>query len=923
MSINKTSKYEKIKNYCKHDEQMIKTKALNKFYFYCFKCNHIILIYNNKSYTIYKLIEKDDEEEYINDKLEFSPIDVVKLMIKRQDDQIKEINDKLVLNFSNNENLNKNDENNNNELRNETINESNNNEKKDEKAKELNNKNVDNEKLNMDKNKKNKLTKLIFDEENLDKYCEQRNNILVYIHKLCTKLEFNDNSFYMTLYLADTYLSKIFFSDDITEKELFLVILGFFLISSKYIQDDIFEPEFQTFCNLEQNIEALTIDEIRTSEVQCLTLINHNLYIYSVYDWLNILLNNGIIFEGEIEKINELEKINLYSQKILTVITSKIYFCRFTSMQIAFAIIQLSREKYINTKSELSENLYKLLLNMYDVDFSDYEDCYNLIKIDLSESNEMEEEEENEEMSDKENINNLNILEVNKNKANSKTLNKERNNFELEKISRKNKNRISVDSHKVKRYIKTDININLNKFIKNEHKQISSFDKKKDNLRIKKIKLKINGIDAMQNNSKETINNNFANKKFSPSILSQTNNTSLNNTGVKSYDFKYDNKTKNFLFNKNKKNDLILSEKNPKVNNTLFINYAPKFLIKNNGTIINNINYINNISITNDGTNLYTENNKKLRNNINSTLTNSNINYRTKSKNNKNSNEIINNNINNIIRKTLLNLDNIIPFQLNYEYNFNSINNNKIKRENNINKLQNIFTHNKNTKSNFKLNEKLKNQNKEKFKSHLLLDFTNNSNVNNLFKDKNNKISILANKEAKSLNKYTENNNNTHNKKMNNFKINKNEVRIMNTNINLNMNLNNNIKSKKITLNFKDVVEKKIKSEHINKFLIKNNIDNKKRFKSLHNNNFYNKESKNEEKKYAIFNNSLGKNNNLEGNITNKDNSKNIIINTNSNEIGRNHMNNINNYKNMASFKQKLPKLRLNKNSILTNKSNK
>ena len=41
------------------------------------------------------------------------------------------------------------------------------------------------------KEKKNKFTKLIFDEENFDKYCEKRNQILVYIHKLCTKLKFN------------------------------------------------------------------------------------------------------------------------------------------------------------------------------------------------------------------------------------------------------------------------------------------------------------------------------------------------------------------------------------------------------------------------------------------------------------------------------------------------------------------------------------------------------------------------------------------------------------------------------------------------------------------------------------------------------------------------------------------------------------
>ena len=923
------SKYEKIKNNCKHEEQINKIQALNKYYFYCFECNHIILIHNNKPYSLYKLIQKDEEDKNNNDKLEFDPITSVKLMIQRQDEQIKEINDKLVLNFANNENKENDDKKNNN---NEFINEENNNEKNKEKIKEQDIKNIDNEIIRNDsvnKEKKNKFTKLIFDEENFDKYCEKRNQILVYIHKLCTKLKFNDNSFYMTLYLADTYLSKIF--DDISEKELFLVILGFFLISSKYIEDDIFEPEFQTFCNLEKNIEALTVDEICTSEVQCLTLINHNLYIFSVYDWLNILLNNGIIFEEEIENINELDKIYIYTQKILTVITSKIYFCRFTSMQIALSIIQLSREKYINAKSELSETLYKLLLNMYGVDFSDYEDCYNMIKFDLIESNDMEEEEENEEnsksnTSDKENIENyLNSFELNKFTENSKTLNKERNNFELEKISRKSKNIISVDSHQDKRYIKTDININLNKINKKEQKLISSLDNRKEDLRNKKLKLKKNNLDILQNNSIETLHNNYTNKKYTPNILTKTNINSLNNTSVKSYIFKSNNNTKNLIFNKSKNNELILSENNAKNKKALFINYAPKILIKNNGTIINNINYINNINITNEGINLYTENNKKLRNNINSNLTNSNVNFGIKSKNNMNNNEKRSNNTNHALKKTLFKLENLLPIQLNYEYNFNSINNNKLKRENNINKIQNAFYLNKNKKNNFKFNEKLKNSNKEKFKSHLLLEY--NPNVNNLIKSTNNQIQIFANKEAKSLNKYTENNNNNnHNKKINNFKINKNEVRIMNTNINLNMNIKNNSKSKKITLNFKDIVEKKINSEHINKFLIKNNVDNQKRFQSLHN-NFYNRENKkNVEKIYSIFNkennNSLGNNLNLEGNLANKDNSKNIIINTNVNElVGQ--QNNIINYKNMTSFKSRLPKLRLNKNSILTNKSNK
>ena len=53
--------------------------------------------------------------------------------------------------------------------------------------------------------KNNKFTKLLFDEEIFDKYAKNRNKILIYIHKLCTKLQYNDGSFYLSLYLIDTY----------------------------------------------------------------------------------------------------------------------------------------------------------------------------------------------------------------------------------------------------------------------------------------------------------------------------------------------------------------------------------------------------------------------------------------------------------------------------------------------------------------------------------------------------------------------------------------------------------------------------------------------------------------------------------------------------------------------------------------------
>ena len=442
MSINNTSKNETLNNNCKHKAQIENNKSVNKYYFYCYKCNNLVLIYNNKTYCTDRIILKEIDEN-CNEKIEFDPVVVVKNMIQRQDEQIRDFNDKFNLNYSsllNNENNTENNNDNIDEKINETIltnNYDNFYEEKFENKTIRNLKRVSNHLLNAESSstqQENKFAKIIFDENALEKYSAGRNQIIIYIHKLCTKLKYNDNSFYMTLYLVDTFLSRIF-SDEIAEKDLFLIVLGFFLISSKYIEDDIFEPEFGLFCNIEKNL-PLTIDEIRASEIQCLNLINYNLYIYTVYDWLNMLLNNGITFENEVKDEKDLEKIYLYSQKILTIITSKNYFFRYSSMQIAFSIVQLSREKYINNETNLYEILYKMLISLYGVEFYDYEACYNEIKKDISENDEMEEnEEENEQSSNlmnaKTNTNlnlgeNTNSLEINMTSTNCKTLNKER-----------------------------------------------------------------------------------------------------------------------------------------------------------------------------------------------------------------------------------------------------------------------------------------------------------------------------------------------------------------------------------------------------------------------------------------------------------------------------------------------------------------
>ena len=931
MSLSKNLFENIIKNKCNHQIQYKKAIQNNNSYFYCYKCNNIILIFNNKLYSTYKLV---DEEEK-NDIIEFDPVKIIKLMIQRQEEQIKEINEKLVLNFSTNDDTNTyynqisiNINNESEKYRNlRTTNEDD--EKEKEKIKsvkiigndlmEINNSTNEKEKKN------NKFTKLLFDDEIFHKYAKQRNKILFYIHKLCTKLKYNDCSFYLSLYLSDTYLSRVF-SDDITERELFLVILGFFLISSKYIEDDIFEPELQIFCNIEKSI-SLTMEEIRESEVQCLTLINHNLFLYSTYDWINILLNNGIVFENEIKNeindSNELGKIYIYTQKLLTLVTSKTYFCQYSSMQIAFSIVQLSREKFLPKNIESSESLFKLLISLYGVEFSDYEECYNIIKLDLFENNSFEDENE----SINSNINTNSQTDINKTKKNLEAeINKSNlNTFDEETISNLNTSskefnyKIFLNSNKVKKFKNTDYNLKSNNNSKTKYKyklcaspgQINFLNNKRKNKSTEK------NLEFLQNNSIGIFTNNV-NQKLTPNIM--THNNSLHNSSFNSYNYILKEPQHIILDSfRNENKQLMLSGKNQKGNKTLYINYAPKFLIKNNGPNINNINYINNININNEVINLYSDSkNKKMNKNIGSGL---NLNFCYNINDNKISKNNENKSTNYIIKKSSFTIRNTNSNQINYEYNINNLNNmnnnnknNKHKDNINIVTSQNIAEINNLFKSNKKIN------NKEKFKTLLLLDIQNMPNGNAIYnRNIDNQVIIPVERENKSCNKYTfkgNNNINLNNKKKNNIKIHlggKKEIKVMNTNININF--KNKFNNRKFTINFKDIVNKKINMQRDKNFMMKDSNAKSKRFNSLNSNNYILNNDKNKINKKYNHKNSKSKNEKGGFINENKNERKNYKIFDNNIRIE-----NFLNLKNVASLNSRLPRLKFNKKSALSNK---
>ena len=852
MSRQNSSKGKKEKNNsCEHMEELNKCISAQKEYFYCYKCNNIFLIDQDKYYCANKYI---DEDKDLCEEIEFDPVITVKNMIERQEEQIKEINEQLILNFSYKE-----ENNNNNSEKNSSPTKSNTNDKEESKTKILqrnNNELINNNTFTPKKQKKKRrLTKLLIDEEIFEKYSRIRNRVLIYIHNLCTKMEYNDSSFYFSLYLLDTYLSRII-SDDISDRELFLVVLGFFLISSKYIEDDIFEPELQIFCNIEKSI-LLTINEIRESEVQCLTLINHNMYIYSVYDWITTLLNNGIVFKEEVTDKNEVEEIYAYTQKLLTNLTSKIFFCKYSSIQIAFSIIQLSREKYLNKDLKLSKKIFDLLLDLYEISFSDYKDCYIFIKNDIE--NETEEESEDDDSNLDMNINSKKAaksLEVNLTESNYSNMKGKRNIDIIMGNPEKNKYLLSQNSNK---YINTDFNIK-NNGKKNKIKLYISPGQL--NLATHKLKYK-SSKSSDKNYEMQT-------KNFNRNIHKKMNGNrnTLKNMSIKNSTLNLQDPKQIMLEYQKIEKHLILNGKISKNKNALYINYAPKFLIKNTGPNINNINYINNININNEFINLVDKKEKKIQKNTKSGL---NFNYVYNINSTKNNSKYK-------LKKSLVNRGNSIN-SLNYEYIIDNIKNLNINnKKKSFNTSQNIIQ-NDNPK-----HKKIDKSLKERFKTHLVLDMNNSAGAN--------KIIMQTENNTKKMNNMNSNNKNK------NYKINldnKNNMKLLKSNVN-NNNKNN---QRKLAINFKNMINKKIITERMNNFITKDTNNISKRFKSLNPKEYT---ANNNSKQKNIINGNKPKNNNNE----NKNNLFEKILKENNNM----------NFKNVALLKSKLPKLKVNKTGL-------
>ena len=151
--------------------------------------------------------------------------------------------------------------------------------------------------------------------QSINIYLRYRKKLIEILQKIIIKFDCLDFTFYQTLFYMDNFLSH-----DITiempEKISLYYLVGYFLCAIKFRETDIFEPEFNSFLDIEKGI-YLSPKKIALYEVICLKKIKYNIFSYTVYDWIEQFASNGVIFNTEVDSSNEVIIINGHRHSII------------------------------------------------------------------------------------------------------------------------------------------------------------------------------------------------------------------------------------------------------------------------------------------------------------------------------------------------------------------------------------------------------------------------------------------------------------------------------------------------------------------------------------------------------------------------------------------------------------------------------
>ena len=805
--------------------------------------------------------------------------------------------------------------------------------------------------------------------KSIDIYLNNRKMIIMTIQKMMKMLDVSDLSFYQCLFYVDYFLSHII-TEETTEKEILYYIVGYFICSSKLKETDIYEPSFESFVSIKKKV-YLSVEKISLYEIKCLQSIKYNPFAYSAYDWICELISIGLVFNCEIEKSKSIilinghrhslvNVINKYTIKALLDITIKSIFLKYSPMHIAFSLIQITREKYLD-ENLINNDLYFKLINLYNIDFSDYEECYKEIKLEIEEKRK---ENNNENNNENNTVNNENDEEVKEKNAQDfcKKISTDfgsnaENNYKSWKSSGnivRLKNKVVLSKQINNEY--EHINNTTNKLISltNDIKTINENDSIN-------INDKDNNISSINNNKNENLN--YSSKNNIASIRDNSIKEIINDIKNKNEDEKNNNKEENEL-KENKQLEKIVENDHKSKNDSIdFIKENDRKMnndsisfIKNEDDKINNNNDSIDFIINDDENKEKDEvknkdkdkdidsNKENIINNKNDSFTkkekdineNTNNNDNIQIQNKENENEK-NNESNNIVPNENENKDKNEDDKKTIGEEKININDNKAKKVDNINskdinsKDENIKNQNDNNNNENKDNGNEAPKDNENLKNPV---HDKGSIVDENIKEISNKIGNCDNDNNKNINDIKDNNienkvDNNNNKDINtknelkeNKNKNENDINNGNKNDNIENDKNNEIKKEN-----KDKADIKNNNNNVkvddNKGINKNEKinminENKNNIKKNNEENEKNEKEKNKNSNIIISNIKI-KNSNTKNRKNNRYENNNIYVKSENNILSVN--NGIyNEHKSIENKKEQKIKIKIKINKNYENK---
>ena len=206
----------------------------------------------------------------------------------------------------------------------------------------------------------------------LNIYYKNRKDILNQIKNLCNKYSTSKNCFYLTMSLIEKFF-KMSNSQKINNYQMDLVISSIFILSYKYVDTDseyyLNYKTFKTFFH--KGKKHIKPNDLKIAEVQCLQILEYNLNIPTILNFLELVLSSGIILEKETNNFNIISKI--YSDCL-----NLLDFCfnddnimlEYSISEIVFSIIYLVRKR-----NNLIYHIEKYFSKIYNIELKKYLNC--------------------------------------------------------------------------------------------------------------------------------------------------------------------------------------------------------------------------------------------------------------------------------------------------------------------------------------------------------------------------------------------------------------------------------------------------------------------------------------------------------------------------------------------------------------------